>query len=745
MKTSFRFFSLMIVFVLLFSAVGAVKADNAWAVGNLVGLCAGTHIYEGPGGNYPYHTIVPEDNWTVKVIDGPRYFDGQAWWDTSRFAAGDPSGGTGWVKQSEADSCFNGGGPGGSDGGGTGTDDNMYSNPYNDTVSDAAPLQANQAPTPASDGFQWPFSQNLDAGKNATGFYFGQKDKYCPDPINGMHDGVDYDAGNSNFVYSIGEGKVIKVGWDQPATNSGFGLYIVIWHITPNGENVYSLYAHLEKGTALVKTGQPVERGQKIARQDTTGGANNVSHLHFELRKPNPKYTVGTESSIFGYSSCPTITTDLTDHFYDPITYIPDYWWEKYPSQQPTPETLKQDVSALANSIGTLTYIEQATINQGQISAPKSFWVNSWDVILTIWHKIFGSATEISIYKPDGTLYGTYLVDGPHSLGVIIQNPQPGQWSYTIRGVNIPYADYPYAVSVGTRTEPFLDLGDTLGDTLINTVDGDLIAPTTTLILSPTLPNGENGWYKTPVQVSFTAVDNSGGVGVAETRYEINNNHQYVLYSGPFTLSTEGVNTIRYYSTDGMGNPELMQTAQIKIDLTPPVVTVTTDQQQYTRVQPFVVHYSGYDPEPGSGLATLTGMFNGQNVANNQSIDMFWWDLGQYTLTATGEDYAGWVTTQSQSVQLVATIESLQQTVRRLCEENYIAKSGICSSLLRKLNSALVAQQRGQNKTAVNILLAFQNEIRAQTDKSIMPEAKAILVMDSNYIITSLGGKVSNK
>jgi hypothetical protein len=83
------------------------KAANYWAKGNLVGLCAGTKIHQGPGDSYPVHTIVPENNWTVKVIDGPRSANGQTWWDTSRKDAGDPSGGTGWVSQSDADRCFN--------------------------------------------------------------------------------------------------------------------------------------------------------------------------------------------------------------------------------------------------------------------------------------------------------------------------------------------------------------------------------------------------------------------------------------------------------------------------------------------------------------------------------------------------------------------------------------------------------------------------------------------------------------
>ncbi len=89
----------------------ASAAGNVWAVGNLVGLCEGTQIRTGPGSWYYAHTPVPENNWTVRVIDGPRIVAGQVWWDTSRREAGDVSGGTGWVLQTEADNCP-GSGPG---------------------------------------------------------------------------------------------------------------------------------------------------------------------------------------------------------------------------------------------------------------------------------------------------------------------------------------------------------------------------------------------------------------------------------------------------------------------------------------------------------------------------------------------------------------------------------------------------------------------------------------------------------
>lgn len=119
-------------------------------------------------------------------------------------------------------------------------------------------------------------------------------------------------------------------------------------------------------------------------------------------------------------------------------------------------------------------------------------------------------------------------------------------------------------------------------------------------------------------------------------------------------------------------------------------------------------------------------------------MDLFWLDLGSYSLNPRGEDNAGWVTTNSASFQLIATIESLQGTVERLCKENYINKKGICNSLGQKLDAALAAQNRGRFNVAVNILQAFQHEVNAQTGKAIKLEAARILLMDSNYVIELL-------
>jgi hypothetical protein len=76
---------------------------QTWQVGQDVDLTKGTCIRVGPGVGFRAHTKVPVDNWRVRVINGPRVADGHTWYDTSRAAAGDPSGGTGWVAADQAD------------------------------------------------------------------------------------------------------------------------------------------------------------------------------------------------------------------------------------------------------------------------------------------------------------------------------------------------------------------------------------------------------------------------------------------------------------------------------------------------------------------------------------------------------------------------------------------------------------------------------------------------------------------
>jgi uncharacterized repeat protein (TIGR01451 family) len=101
----------------------------------------------------------------------------------------------------------------------------------------------------------------------------------------------------------------------------------------------------------------------------------------------------------------------------------------------------------------------------------------------------------------------------------------------------------------------------------------DTIPPITTVAISP-LPNSA-GWNDSNVTINLTAADNLGGSGVKQVTYSVagaqaipattvNSN------SASFVISTEGISTISFFSTDNAGNVEAPNTRTIKLDKTPP-------------------------------------------------------------------------------------------------------------------------------------------------------------------------------
>jgi len=64
---------------------------------------------------------------------------------------------------------------------------------------------------------------------------------------------------------------------------SGWGNRVVIRHVLPDGQVVYSLYAHLAPKSVSVRVGEIVSAGQPIARVGRTGRAT-APHLHLEIR-----------------------------------------------------------------------------------------------------------------------------------------------------------------------------------------------------------------------------------------------------------------------------------------------------------------------------------------------------------------------------------------------------------------------------------------------------------------------------
>jgi murein DD-endopeptidase MepM/ murein hydrolase activator NlpD len=87
-----------------------------------------------------------------------------------------------------------------------------------------------------------------------------------------MHRGVDIAAPVGTPIMASAQGEVISAGWNS----GGFGNLVKVKH--PDGS--LTLYAHNKR--LLVRRGQIVEQGQRIAEMGNTGRSTGA-HLHFEI------------------------------------------------------------------------------------------------------------------------------------------------------------------------------------------------------------------------------------------------------------------------------------------------------------------------------------------------------------------------------------------------------------------------------------------------------------------------------
>jgi hypothetical protein len=109
----------------------------------------------------------------------------------------------------------------------------------------------------------------------------------------------------------------------------------------------------------------------------------------------------------------------------------------------------------------------------------------------------------------------------------------------------------------------------------------DNVAPTISQFVNPSVPS--SGWYKQNVSVTASATDPGGSnaSGVTHIYYGINNpycqtqDYGYCnVYSGPLTVSQNGVNTVTVFSMDKAGNFSNVVTDTIKVDESTPVTTL---------------------------------------------------------------------------------------------------------------------------------------------------------------------------
>jgi hypothetical protein len=114
---------------------------------------------------------------------------------------------------------------------------------------------------------------------------------------------------------------------------------------------------------------------------------------------------------------------------------------------------------------------------------------------------------------------------------------------------------------------------------------------------------GDNGWYKSAVQVTLSAADNSGGSGVSQTQYKIDTGN-WQTYSTPFSVSTDGTHTVYYKSVDIKGNWETEKSTIVRIDAAAPNGSLAI-QNGSTQTYSTVVNLNTQANDATSGVAAV--------------------------------------------------------------------------------------------------------------------------------------------
>ena len=307
------------------------------------------------------------------------------------------------------------------------------------------------------------------------------------------------------------------------------------------------------------------------------------------LRQTRRTFTPGTNLSGIAFFSMATSNIAVTNNPF------------AIPSPVTTPaRTIAEFASGLTTgkSVNGLTLYEPA--GQTPIFAqPANIPVFPWKAAPTKGHimgfarrannSVLDTAT-VTITNLDTNAARTGATDGGGFYGGV--DLVPG--SYLVRAVLGPDTVYSCVSNVAAGLVTTADLNP------------ETVAPVTTAVVSPSAPNGANGWYITDATISLSATDSCSGV--ARTEYSLDSGATWLPYTGTLTISNEGTTTVQFRSVDRAGNIETAGSQTFMIDKTNPTVQLSADPSTIWppngNMMPITLTGSGADAI--SGLAQVS-------------------------------------------------------------------------------------------------------------------------------------------
>jgi murein DD-endopeptidase MepM/ murein hydrolase activator NlpD len=121
---------------------------------------------------------------------------------------------------------------------------------------------------------RWPFPTPVTISSG-----YGERQAPCYG-CSSMHMGLDFQPPNNSPIYAIADGTVIFQEDDQ----WGYGNHVILDHgdLLGDGQNIQTLYAHMQHTSVPVTAGDEVQVGDFLGLVGSTGTATGI-HLHFEV------------------------------------------------------------------------------------------------------------------------------------------------------------------------------------------------------------------------------------------------------------------------------------------------------------------------------------------------------------------------------------------------------------------------------------------------------------------------------
>lgn len=253
----------------------------------------------------------------------------------------------------------------------------------------------------------------------------------------------------------------------------------------------------------------------------------------------------------------------------------------------------------------------------------------------------------------------------------------------------------------------------------------DVIAPVTTAVVDPAVPDGANEWYRKPLKVTLQATDDSAAM--PQTQYSLNGGATWETYSNPFELREDGIYQLQYYSKDAADHTEAVQSLKdIFLDQTAPAIEMSIQEgSNYSDDQRETFQYSVIDALSGVEEEITAAVLDGQKLENGAELSLYKLPLGEHVITVTAVDKAGNTSNQSVTFTTTTSIAALKALIKIFQDSGAIDNGGIANSLLSKLNNAN--------------LEGFINEVEAQRGKHIAVDAADIILRDARYLPKATG------